>query len=108
LQAPARPSPKPAATTTPRRKPGFFQSLVSDPPPYAQARMKSVSYDKTGAFVMALENGQEWRQTDVESGTASFGRAPSEYTVTVTSGSFNSYMLSASGSRRKYRVERVR
>jgi len=107
LQVSARPAPKPAAPPQ-RRKPGFFQSLVGDPPPYAQAKMKSVSYDRTGAFIMTLENGQEWRQTDVEAGNASFNRAPSDYTVTVTSGSFNSYMLSATGNRRKYRVERVR
>ena len=107
LQASARPVPKPPASTQ-RRKPGFFQSLIGDPPPYAQARMKSVSYDKTGAFIVALENGQEWRQTDIEGGSASFSRAPSDYTVTITSGSFNSYTLSTTGSRRKYRVERLR
>lgn len=106
-QASARPVPK-AAAPAQRRKPGFFQSLVGDPPPYAQSKMKSVSYDKTGAFVIALENGQEWRQTDVEGGTASFNRAPAYYTVTVTSGSFNSYTLGATGNRRKYRVERLR
>lgn len=107
LQASVRPAPKPPASPQ-RRKPGFFQSLIGDPPPYAQAKMKSVSYDKTGAFIVALENGQEWRQTDVEGGAASFTRAPSAYTVTITSGSFNSYTLSATGSRRKYQVERLR
>jgi hypothetical protein len=106
LQASARPQAKPAAT--PRRKPGFFQSLVGDPPPYAQSRMRSVRYEKNGAFVVTLENGQEWRQTDVEGGQGSFPRAPSEYLVTITTGSFNSYTMSTTNSRRRYRVERVR
>ena len=106
LQASARPQARSAAT--PRRKPGFFQSLVGDAPPYAQSRMRSVRYEKNGAFVVTLENGQEWRQTDVEGGQAAFRRAPSDYLVTITSGSFNSYTMSASNSRRRYRVERAR
>lgn len=106
LQASARPAPKPAPTQ--RRKPSFFGSLLGDPPPYAEARLRSVRFEKDGAFVVTLENGQEWRQTDVEAGSASWNRAPSEYLVTITSGSFNSYTLGTNDSRRKYRVERVR
>ena len=70
--------------------------------------MRSVRYEKNGAFVVTLENGQEWRQTDVEGGQAAFRRAPSDYLVTITSGSFNSYTMSTSNSRRRYRVERAR
>ena len=106
LQASSRPQARSAAT--PRRKPGFFQSLVGDAPPYAQSRMRSVRYEKNGAFVVTLENGQEWRQTDVEGGKGAFPRAPSDYLVTITSGSFNSYTMSTSNSRRRYRVEGVR
>ena len=104
LQASARPQAKPA----PPRKPGFFQSLMGDAPPFATSRMKSFRYEKNGAFVVSLENGQEWRQTDVEGGSVSWNRAPSEYIVTITSGSFNSYTLGTSVSPRKYRVERLR
>lgn len=103
-QASASPVAKPA----PRRKPGFFQSLVGDAPPFATSRMISVRYEKNGAFVVSLENGQEWRQTDVEGGAAYWTRAPSEYIVTITQGSFNSYILGTSQSPRKYRVERLR
>ncbi|MES2471264.1 MAG: hypothetical protein V4601_00325 [Pseudomonadota bacterium] len=106
LQASARPQAKSAATS--RRRPGFFESLVGDPPPYAQSRMRSVRYERSGAFIVTLENGQEWRQTDAEGGQASFPRAPSDYTVTITSGSFNSYTMRTSNGQRRYRVERAR
>ncbi len=101
-QASAKPTP------APRRKPGFFQSLLGDAPPFATSRMKSFRYEKNGAFVVSLENGQEWRQTDVEGGGVSWNRAPSSYIVTITSGSFNSYSLGTNASPRKYRVERLR
>ena len=93
---------------SPRGKPGFFGALLGDPPPFAVSPMRSYRFERNGAFVVSLENGQEWRQTDIDGGAAAWTRKPSAYTVTITSGSFNSYTLTASGSPRKYRVERLR
>jgi hypothetical protein len=100
----ARPVSKPA----PRQKPGFFQTLVGDVPPFAVSRMTSYRTLKSGAFVVVLENGQEWRQTDAEGGAPTWIMKPSAYRVTITQGGFGSYSLSTSDSTRKYKVERIR
>ena len=107
MQATARPLAR-SAPPPPRGKPGFFGALLGDPPPFAVSQMRSYRFERNGAFVVSLENGQEWRQTDIDGGAAAWTRKPSAYTVTITSGSFNSYTLTASGSPRKYRVERLR
>ncbi len=106
--APATPLPRVASAPAPRKKPGFFGSLLGDPPPFAVSRMTDFRFEKNGAFVVSLENGQQWRQSDIDAGSAGWTRKPSAYTATIVAGSFNSYTLSVSGSPRKYRVERVR
>jgi hypothetical protein len=104
IRAVARPPAKPVA----RRKPGFFESLVGDAPPFAQSRMQSYRQERSGAFVVTLENGQEWRQTDAEAGTVTWTRKPSAYLITIRQGSFGSYTLHTDTSTRSYKVERVR
>lgn len=105
-------APPPASSTVapspPRRKPGFFQSLAGNAPPYAVSRMASYRYLKDGAFVVTLENGQEWRQTDPNGGTVSWTKKPSAYLARITSGSFGSFSLSTDDSPKSYKVERVR
>jgi hypothetical protein len=102
--APLRPVVRPG----PRKKPGFFETLVGDAPPVAVSRMASYRYEKTGAFVVALENGQEWRQTDVNAGSVSWDRSPSTYSVTIAPAAFGSNILRIAGSPRAYKVEQVR
>jgi hypothetical protein len=70
--------------------------------------MASYRYEKSGAFVVTLENGQEWRQMDVEGGTVSWTRSPSRYLVTVTPGAFGSYSLHTDDNPHAYKVELVR
>jgi hypothetical protein len=101
---PARTASKPA----PRKKAGFFETLIGDAPPVAVSRMASYRYDKSGAFIVSLENGQEWRQTGVEGGTVSWLKAPAAYTVTITDGAFGSYNLRTSDAPRSFKVERVK
>lgn len=105
---PALPAPPAAITPVPRRKPGFFQSLVGNAPPYAVSRIASYRYLKDGAFVVTLENGQEWRQTDANGGTVSWTKKPSAYLARITSGSFGSFSLSTDDSPKSYKVERIR
>jgi hypothetical protein len=102
------PATQPVTKVLPRRKPGFFESLVGNAPAYAVSRMASYRYLKGGAFVVTLENGQEWRQTDADGGTVRWTKKPSAHLAKITSGSFGSFTLSTDDSPRSYRVERVR
>ena len=105
----APPPPRVASRQAPpRRKPGFFDTLLGTAPPVAVSKMTSYRYEKSGAFVVALENGQEWRQTDVEGGTSSWNKSPAAYTVTIVSGAFGSYSLRTADSPRSFKVERVK
>jgi hypothetical protein len=90
-----------------RKKPGFFGSLLSSTPPADAARMASYRYEKNGAFVVTLENGQEWRQTDVEGGTVNWNKQPSGYRVVIADGVFGSHTLRVTDNPRSYKVERV-
>jgi hypothetical protein len=104
-------TPPPARTVlrpAPHKKASFFETLIGDVPPVAVSRMASYRYDKSGAFIVSLENGQEWRQSDVEGGTASWLKSPATYTVTITEGAFGSYSLRTSDAPRTFKVERVK
>jgi hypothetical protein len=98
-----------AATRLPtRKKVGFWDTLLGNAPPVAVSRMSSYRFEKSGAFVVTLENGQQWRQVDVEGGTAATWLRPaSTYKVTVSQGSFGSYMLHTDDNPHVYRVELV-
>jgi hypothetical protein len=104
----APPPVRSVARPAPRRRAGFFDTLVGNTPPVTTARMASYSYDKAGAFVVTLENGQEWRQTDVGGGTVSWLKPPSTYLVTITQGAFGSYSLHTDDTPHSYKVERVK
>jgi hypothetical protein len=106
--APAPPTQPRVATRSPVRKsPGFFDNLLNAPP-VAVSKMASYRYEKNGAFVVALENGQEWRQSDVTGGSVSWSKPPRSYTVTITQGTFGSHSLRVSDSPNTYRVEQVK
>ena len=96
------------ARPAPRKKPGFFATLIGNAPPVAVSKMASYRYEKSGAFVVTLENGQEWRQTDVEGGTVSWNKPPSSYLMTVSQGAFDSYSLRTSDNPHTYKVERLK
>ncbi|HEY2011561.1 MAG TPA: hypothetical protein VGH23_21405 [Rhizomicrobium sp.] len=112
MPAAAAAPPPPAAVATrpaPRKKPGFWSNLLGETPPYAVSRMASYRYEKNGAFVVTLQNGQQWRQMDVDSGVqASWLRPASSYTVTISQGAFGSYSLHTDDNPRVYKVEMVR
>jgi len=104
----AAPEPPSVARPGPRKKPGFFQTLIGDAPPVATSRMASYRYEKSGAFVVSLQNGQEWRQTDVEGGPVTWTKPPAKYLVTVTPGAFGSFTLHTEDNPSVYKVERVK
>lgn len=105
--ASAAPPARAVARSPVRKSHGFFDNLVNAPP-ISVSKMASYRYEKNGAFVVALENGQQWRQTDITGGTVSWTRAPASYTVTVTQGAFGSYSLRTSDSPNTYKVEPVK
>jgi hypothetical protein len=102
------PPPAPAASRPSNKRPGFFANLIGDASPAAVSRMASYRYDANGAFIVTLENGQEWRQANVESGKVSWLKRPSAYMVTIVYGSFGSYNLRTDDGPQVYKVERLK
>jgi hypothetical protein len=105
---PAQPPRAVARRAPPRKKDGFFTTLIGEATPEAVSRMASYRYDKNGAFVVTLDNGQEWRQTDVVGGTVSWVKPPASYMVTISPGAFGSYSLHTDNSPHSFKVERVK
>ena len=91
-----------------RGRAGFLGNLFGKNPPVAAARMASYRFDKSGAFLVELENGQRWHQADVEAGTANWTKPASSYMVTVTQGAFGSYSLRTADNPHTFRVERLK
>ena len=105
----APPEPRTVARgPAPRKKPGFFRTLIGDVPPVASSRMASYRYEPDGAFVVTLQNGEEWRQTDVGGGAVKWVKPPSKYLVTITPGVFGSFTLHTDDNPSAYKVERVK
>jgi hypothetical protein len=104
--APARAAAQPAPVR--RGRAGFLGNLFGANPPVAVARMTSYRFEKSGAFVVELDNGQTWRQADVEAGTANWRKPASSYNVTITQGAFGSYILRTADSPGTFRVERAK
>jgi len=102
------PVPNVAARAAPRKKASFWDTVLGTAPPVAVARMESYRFDNNGAFVITLDNGQQWRQADVDSGTpATWTKPASTYKVTVSQGAFGSYNLRTDDNPRLYKVERA-
>ena len=105
--APPQGQPRVATRSPVRKSHGFFDNLLNAPP-VAVSKMASYRYEKSGAFVVVLENGQQWRQTDVASGNVPWTKPPGSYTVTITQGTFGSNALRVSDNSTTYRVELVK
>lgn len=109
MPADTTPPPRVATRPAPRKRAGIFATLLGEVPPVAVSRMASYRFEKDGAFVVTLANGQQWRQVDVDSGTpASWMRPPSTYTVTISQGAFGSYSLRTDDNPHVYKVVMVR
>lgn len=105
----AAPAPgRTAARPAPRRKVGFWENLLGNPPPLTSSRMASYSFEKGGGFLVTLENGERWRQTDVEGGTARWTREPAEYLVTINPGTSGTYFLRTDEGPQTYKVQPVK
>lgn len=106
--APPPPSQARAVAPQPRKKPGFFGRILASTDMDSAPRMAAYRFEKNGAFVVTLENGQEYRQTDVEGGTVNWNRQPSTYRVIVTEAAFGGYNMRTSEGPHIFRVTRIR
>lgn len=85
-------------------KGSFLQILSGNAPPVAVSTLAAVEFDKRGAFVVTLQNGQVWRQANVESDPRAHLKVGSR--VTITSGAMWTYDLKAGDDPHAYKVER--
>jgi len=86
------------------RRGGFLQILGGSAAPVAVSALASVQYDKQGAFVLTLENGQVWRQLDAEDAPVAHFHVGAK--ITVTPGAMWTYNLKTEGNTHSYKVER--
>jgi hypothetical protein len=109
------PSPMPATAAGPRtatatpapthRRGSFMQILGGTAPPVAVSALAAVRYDNQGAFIVTLENGQVWRQTDTETTTKPHFRVGEK--ITILPGALWSYNLKSESNTHTYKVGRT-
>jgi hypothetical protein len=96
------------ATASPppvHRRGSFMQILGGTAPPVAVSALASVRFDNQGAFIVTLENGQVWRQTDTESGPKPHFRVGEK--ITIVPGALWSYNLKTESDAHTYKVGRA-
>lgn len=91
--------PRPVVTAKPRTS--FLPG--SNAAPITVSTLARVQYDNRGAFVITLDNGQVWRQVNVEEGKASLRMGTR---VSITPGVLWTYNLKSADDARSYKVER--
>jgi hypothetical protein len=102
LVAPASASvrvPKPAVAAKPRTS--FLPN--SNAAPITVSTLSRVQYDNRGAFIVTLDNGQVWRQVNVEGSKAPLRMGTR---ISITPGVLWSYNLKSDDDARSYKVER--
>ncbi len=102
LPSVAAPAPRRATASAPR--PGFLPWLGGSTATIAASTLTRVQYDKQGAFVVTLNNGQVWRQANTDVGRKARLRAGMK--VEITPGSLWTYNLKADDDPHFYKVER--
>jgi hypothetical protein len=108
MLSPPPPAQAPSRPQTSNKRPGFLARLTGDAAPAAVSRMASYRYDTNGAFIVTLENGQQWRQSDVETGKVTWLKKPADYMVTIIYGSFGTFNLRTDDNPQVYKVERLK
>ena len=102
LPSVAAAAPQRFAAPPPQRSSGFLG--LGGSAPLAVSTLTRVQYDKQGAFVVTLDNGQVWRQANIDDGRKANLRAGTR--IAITPGSLWTYNLKADGDPRSYKVER--
>ena len=109
------PPPAPATTATTRaataapppthRRGSFMQILGGTAPPVAVSALASFRFDNQGAFIVTLENGQVWRQTDTEPTAKPHFRVGEK--ITILPGALWSFNLKTESDAHSYKVGRA-
>jgi hypothetical protein len=108
LPALAASAPARSATAAPppiRRRGSFMQILGGTAPPVAVSALASIRFDNQGSFIVTLENGQVWRQTDTESSPKPRFHVGEK--ITITPGALWSYNLKSESDAHTYKVGRA-
>jgi hypothetical protein len=100
-------NPRTATASPPatHRRGSFMQVLGGTAPPVAVSALASVRFDNQGAFIVTLENGQVWRQTDTEPTAKPHFRVGEK--ITILPGALWSYNLKTESDAHSYKVGRV-
>ena len=102
--------PQPASASPSNRVPNTAvapkprTSFLGATTPVTVSTLARVQYDSRGAFVVTLDNGQVWREVNVESGRKAPLRTGTR--VSITPGVLWSYDLKPDNDSRSYKVER--
>ena len=103
-QAYVDPAPRRALPVeAPHRTASIGQIITGTAPPLTVSNLARVDYDGEGAFIMTLENGQVWRQTNPEGPKVRFKIGTR---VTVSPGALWSYNLKTADRSQVYKVQR--
>ena len=106
---PAQTAPAPASASVRLPKPTVAAKSRtsflpgSDAGPTTVSTLSRVQYDNRGAFIVTLDNGQVWRQVNVEGGKVPLRMGTR---VSITPGVLWTYNLKSADDARSYKVER--
>jgi hypothetical protein len=93
------------------RNPGLFTGMFHDAAPIVRkAPVKSVTFDRKGAFTLVLTDNQVWKQSEEDAiyHPAKWRGAGTDMLVSIAPSNMNTFNLSVEGSERYYKVHRVR
>jgi hypothetical protein len=82
-----------------------MQVLVGTAPPVAVSALASFRFDNQGNFIVTLENGQVWRQTDTEPTAKPHFHVGEK--ITILPGALWSYNLKTESDAHAYKVGRT-
>jgi len=102
------PLPVTTATASPpptHRRGSFMQVLGGTAPPVAASALASFRFDNQGNFIVTLENGQVWRQTDTEPTAKPHFHVGEK--ITILPGALWSYNLKTESDAHAYKVGRA-
>jgi len=88
-----------------RRKEGAVQGFGGGPVSRVTSLLVGVRYDKQGAFIVTLENGQVWHQVNLLEGAPKV-RMTLGARITIQPGSIWSYDLKIDKKPRRFKVDR--
>lgn len=72
------------------------------------ATLTDFAFNHTDRFIVFLDNGQVWQQSDGDSDKAHFRTKPGDNTVIITRGMIGTYQLQIGTAKKIYKVTRIK